>query len=434
MTLSVRAQAAVALARVIRDQKSLSQALPDAGRALSAKDQALLQDLCFGVCRFHERYAFLASQYLRKAFKPKDAELTALLYLGFHQLLESRIPPHAALAATVDASRELGKPWAAKLINAVLRNLQRACESPPDSWQSDPGYRFSHPDWLLQRLRRAWPDQWQAVAEANNAHPPLTLRVNRQRTTVDAYLQRLTECAIAARPTRFSPGGITLDTAVAVQNLPGFDEGDASVQDEAAQLTPLLLDLAPGQRVLDACCAPGGKTCHILEFQPQLAELLALDVDAGRLRRVEENLQRLQLKAKLKAADAAETATWWDGQLFDRILLDAPCSATGVIRRHPDIKLLRRPSDIDKLVALQRRMLDALWPTLKPGGLLLYATCSVLPEENDLGVHAFINATADAHCQPIEASWGTARSCGRQLLPTTGEHDGFFYAVIRKSA
>lgn len=422
--MSVRTLAARFLADVIRGDKSLA-ALPPYPQ-LSAQDRALLQELCFGVCRFYFRQDALLRDFLPKPLKAKDADVQALLHLGVYQLLYTRIPDHAAIGATVEAANGLKKPWAKGLINGVLRNLQRRL--PELQWQDLP----NHPDWLDNTLRKAWPEHWQAILAANDQRPPFTLRVNRAKTTRDAYLAELRQRDLAAEPCAFAPDGITLQQPCSVTDLPGFTEAAVSVQDEAAQLAAGLLQLAPGQRVLDACCAPGGKTCHTLECEHSLQEVVALDVEAARMTRVEENLRRLGLTATLKVADAADTAAWWDRQPFDRILLDAPCSATGVIRRHPDVKLLRRANDIAKLADLQGRLLEALWPTLKLGGLLVYATCSVLPRENEEQVAAFVAAHDDAEHLPIAADWGIGRPYGRQLLPRDGGHDGFYYALLRR--
>ena len=262
----------------------------------------------------------------------------------------------------------------------------------------------------------------------------MILRVNRRHNSRDAYLKLLSEAAVAAQPCDYSRDGIVLDAACDVRDLPGFAEGWISVQDEAAQLAADLLDLAPGQRVLDACCAPGGKTCHILEAQPQLAGVVAVDLEDKRLLRVHENLERLGLEAELIAADGRDTATWWDGKPFQRILLDAPCSATGVIRRHPDIKLTRQPDDIAALASLQGELLDAMWTTLEVGGILLYATCSTLPTENTEVIEAFLARTSGARELDIAGSFGVKQPHGRQLLAQEGGHDGFYYAKLIKIA
>lgn len=426
MSTSVRTLAARFLAEVIRGEKSLA-ALPSYSH-LSPQDRALLQELCFGVCRFYFRHQEMLRRFLPKPLKAKDADIQALLHLGIYQLLQTRVPDHAAIGATVEAAQELKKIWAKGLVNGVLRNVQRRLPELSEAAESLP----NHPPWLSDQLRQAWPDAWQPILAANDLRPPFTLRVNRRSSTRKAYLDQLYASGFAADPCKFAADGITLAQACPVADLPGFAEAAVSVQDEAAQLAADLLQLAPGLRVLDACCAPGGKTCHMLEREPELKEVVAVDVEAARMARVEENLQRLQLQATLKVADATQLGDWWDQVAFDRILLDAPCSATGVIRRHPDIKLLRRANDIAKLADLQRHLLKQLWQTLKPGGLLVYATCSVLPQENEETVAAFIAEHEDAEHLPIEADWGYARPYGRQLLPRDGGHDGFYYALLRR--
>jgi 16S rRNA (cytosine967-C5)-methyltransferase len=303
--------------------------------------------------------------------------------------------------------------------------------------------KISHPQWLQEAIVKAWPAQSKAIFAANNQHPPFTLRVNQQHHSVSEYTQLLTDGGpvvddgeVKEQPfsqTPYSHVGITLEKAVDVNSLPGFSQGHSSVQDEAAQLAATLLQLAPNQRVLDACCAPGGKTCHIGEVQPSLSALVGLDLEERRLVRVKENLQRLNIDADIICGDGTTPDTWWDGQLFDRILLDAPCSATGVIRRHPDIKLLRQSQDVSEVAALQLQLLTALWPLLADGGMLLYATCSILPQENTHVIKQFIANHDNVQHDPIEATWGIEQPYGRQLLPQTKGHDGFYYARLIKS-
>jgi 16S rRNA (cytosine967-C5)-methyltransferase len=300
--------------------------------------------------------------------------------------------------------------------------------------ERDPVVRTAHPRWLQKSLKAFWPQQWEAICEANNAHPPMILRVNRRHHDRNAYLALLAEAGVGASACRYSQDGIVLAEACDVRTLPGFAEGWVSVQDEAAQLAADLLDLAPGQRVLDACCAPGGKTCHVLEVQSDLDQVVAIDLEAKRLARVRENLDRLGLDAELIACDARQTATWWDGKPFQRILLDAPCSATGVIRRHPDIKLTRQAEDIPALASLQAELLDALWPTLAVGGVLLYATCSSLPTENTEVIEAFLARTPGARELDMAIEAGLRQPHGRQLLAQAGGHDGFYYAKLIKIA
>lgn len=432
--MNPRLAAAKALTAVLNGKASLNSSLPLQLDKVEARDRGLTQDLAFGTARWQPRLSALANKLLQKPFKAADADVEALLLVGLYQLLYTRIPAHAAIGETVGCADKLKKPWAKALLNAVLRNAQRESETLLTELEHDPVVRTAHPRWLQKSLKAFWPEQWEAICAANNAHPPMILRVNRRHHSRDAYLQLLVEAGIEAQPCTFSQDGIVLAEACDVRNLPGFAEGWISVQDEAAQLAADLLDLAPGQRVLDACCAPGGKTCHILEVEPKLAGVVAVDLEAKRLVRVRENLERLGLSAELIAADGRDTATWWDGKPFQRILLDAPCSATGVIRRHPDIKLTRQPDDIAALATLQGELLDAMWPTLDVGGILLYATCSTLPTENTEVIEAFLARTPGARELDIAGQFGLKQPHGRQLLAQQGGHDGFYYAKLIKIA
>ena len=432
--MNPRLAAAKALTAVLNGKASLNSSLPLQLDKVEVRDRGLTQDLAFGTARWQPRLSALANKLLQKPFKAADADVEALLLVGLYQLLYTRIPAHAAIGETVGCADKLKKQWAKDLLNAVLRNAQRESEALLAELERDPVVRTAHPRWLQISLKAFWPEQWEAICAANNAHPPMILRVNRRYHSRDAYLQLLVEAGIEAQPCTFSQDGIVLAAACDVRTLPGFAEGWISVQDEAAQLAADLLDLAPGQRVLDACCAPGGKTCHILEVEPKLAGVVAVDLEAKRLVRVRENLERLGLSAELIAADGRDTATWWDGKPFQRILLDAPCSATGVIRRHPDIKLTRQPDDIAALATLQGELLDAMWPTLEVGGILLYATCSTLPTENTEVIEAFLARTPGARELDIAGQFGIKQPHGRQLLAQEGGHDGFYYAKLIKIA
>ena len=318
-------------------------------------------------------------------------------------------------------------------MNGVLRQFQRelAAGLPALSEHSS---RFSHPAWLIEQLRHDWPEHWQSILEAGNTQAPMTLRVNLQQVSREKYLEHLEEAGFGARPGLLSATAVYLQKPASVELLPGFDQGWFSVQDEASQLLPSLLKLEPGLSVLDACAAPGGKTCHMLETEPDLASLLALDVEARRLARLNENLNRLQLdsnKVRVLSADASQK-DWWDGTQFDRILLDAPCSATGIIRRQPDIKLLRQAPDVLRLAQLQAQLLDNLWQTLRPGGVLVYSTCSVLAQENHQQIEKFLTRTTNAQELEIIAAWGHKPLYGRQLFPDTEGTDGFYFASLTK--
>ena len=432
--MNPRLAAARALAAVLSGKASLNSSLPAQLDKVDERDRGLTQDLAFGTARWQPRLDLLAAQLLQKPFKAADADVQALLLVGLYQLFYTRIPAHAAIGETVGCADKLKKPWAKGLLNAVLRRAQREGEALLSDMARDPVVRTAHPRWLQKSLKAFWPEQWEAICAANNAHPPMILRVNRRHHNRDAYLALLAEAGIGASACQYSRDGIVLAEACDVRGLPGFAEGWVSVQDEAAQLSADLLELAPGQRVLDACCAPGGKTCHLLEAEAGLAHLVAIDLEAKRLTRVRENLDRLQLDAELIACDARDTASWWDGKPFQRILLDAPCSATGVIRRHPDIKLTRQADDIPALAALQGELLDALWPTLEVGGMLLYATCSSLPTENTEVIGAFLARTPGARELDLATEAGLRQPHGRQLLAQEGGHDGFYYAKLIKIA
>lgn len=427
--MNTRLVAARVLSRVLQDGQSLTAALDNAFSAIeSGKDRAFIQALCYGVCRQFHRLDFILSQLLDKPLK--DADVKALALVGLYQLKFMRVKSHAAVSETVLAARK--KPWAKSLINAVLRTYLREQEELEHKADKFQVAALSHPDWLIKQIERDWPVQALRIFLENNQQPPMVLRVNLAKTSRENYLQLLTGQDIAAQAVGFCPSAIMLDKPVQVELLPGFADGLVSVQDTAAQLAAGFLDVKPGHRVLDVCAAPGGKTAHILESQPQLKELVAVDIDESRMQRVGENLQRLNLQAKLVVGDAANPSVWWDGQLFDRILLDAPCSALGVVRRHPDIKLLRRAEDIGQLQALQKSILQAVWPLLAPGGLLLYATCSILKQENEQQVQAFLAGHSDAVELPIEADWGSAGACGRQIFTGESAMDGFYYARINK--
>jgi 16S rRNA (cytosine967-C5)-methyltransferase len=424
---ALRAHAAQTIQRVREEGASLADALPEARAAIDPRDGALLQELVYGVLR--EAYVLhgLSAQLLNKPLKECDTDLEALLWVGLYQLRSTRIPEHAALHATVDATALLNKDWARGMLNATLRRYQREHEALERAVVHEGC--FNLPTWLCQSIHDAWPEYWQAIAQASSEQAPMTLRVAGDRA---AYLSELSALEITAHAHAIAPQAIVLEQAQAVERLPGFTEGRVSVQDAAPQLAASLLDLQDGQRVLDACAAPGGKTAHILQSGKKL-EVTALESDAQRLPRLQQTLQRIGAPATVVQGDAAQQ-DWWDHQPFDRILLDAPCSATGVIRRNPDIAWLRRAADIPKLAKTQRAILENLWSMLKPNGILLYATCSILRAENEGIVDAFLAAHADAEELPIDADWGHARPHGRQLFPGEHEMDGFYYARLRKKA
>ena len=381
-------------------------------------ERGALQDIVYGSLRHFGRLNAWLDALLERPLT--DPQLGYLLRVALYQLAYTRAPAHAVVHNAVTAA---GEGWRRGLTNAVLRNFQRRRAELEKIADANPEGRWSHPDWWISKLQDDYPEQWQDILQAGLAHPPFTLRVNVRRGTPESYLQRLTEAGLAAQQT--GAFAVTLDKAVPVAKLPGFAEGDVSVQDAGAQWAAVLLDAQPGQRVLDACAAPGGKAGHILERAD--VDLTALDVDDTRLVRVRENLDRLGLAAKLVQGDAAKPDMWWDGLAFDRILADVPCSASGVVRRNPDIKWLRRPEDIASFARQQTAMLEALWRLLAPGGKLLYVTCSIFAEENDAQVQAFVARHADAELCPLPEPLGRG-----QILPDAA-HDGFFYAQLRKT-
>jgi 16S rRNA (cytosine967-C5)-methyltransferase len=434
----VRAAAARAVHAVRVEGRSLTVALAAGGAAVPLRDQPLLQELCYGTLRLLPRLEALIAILLSRPLRRADRILNALMAVGLYQLVSTRIPAHAAVAATVDATRALERPRAAGLVNAALRRFQREREALLGRVGTDPADPALFPDWLVARLQGAWPDHWQRIIAASNERAPMALRVNRTRLGRAAYADELAAAGIDARPLPGLDAGLLLDRPLPAQRLPGFADGRVSVQDASAQLAAPLLDPKPGERVLDACAAPGNKTAHLLEHAGGNLALTAVDVDAERLAPLRENLARLGLSATVLAADARAARPDWPGAPFDRILLDAPCSATGVIRRHPDIKYLRRETDIAQLTATQDAILDALWPLLRPGGHLLYATCSVLPDENQSRIAAFLAAHADARelALALPAAVADRVPCARgvQLLPTVDGGDGFYYALLERAA
>ena len=432
--MNTRVAVAEVLAQVLRG-KSLSALLPEYATKVAEKDVGLFKELCFGTLRWYPAIELLLKELMQKPLREKEFEIQGLLASGLYQLIHTRIADHAAINETVAAVAKLNRPWAKGLVNAVLRNYLRQRDELDKKLSKNPIYTRAHPQWLLDLLFNGWGSAIALeIIAANNQRAPMVLRANQQRVSRDDYLEQLKAADIPAQATEHSEQGIVLSAPMDVTALPDFDKGFASVQDEAAQLAASLLKMEAGQSVLDACCAPGGKTCHILEIQSDLSRVVAVELESRRIQRVEENLARLGLQAELKVADACELESWWDNQGFDRILLDAPCSATGVIRRHPDIKLLRKPTDIVKLAEIQLQLLRSLWQTLNDGGILLYATCSVLGEENDQVIEKFLAETPEASVHEIGGSWGIKTDYGRQLFPTINGNDGFYYSRLGKKA
>jgi len=434
MAANLRALAARCTFAVVDKGRSLADELPQQLAKIEGKDKGLLQELCYGVLRHLPELEYDVREFIKKPLTGKQRVGHFLMLVGIYQIKYTRIPDHAAFNETVSACKPLKCDHLKGVINGVLRNFQRqqaAQDNQASSNKLPDAVAFNHPSWFIQKLQSAYPQQWQAVLNANMQRPPMWLRVNQLHHSVDEYLVLLTNEKIEHLLVDKISGAIRLTEAIDVNKLPGFQLGWVSVQDGAAQQAALLLACQPGDNVLDCCAAPGGKTCHILEYSPQIKSMTAIDIEASRLVRVEENLQRLNLQANVVAADAATPEKWWDGKLFDRILLDAPCSGTGVIRRHPDIKWLRKSQDISALTELQQDILKNIWSLLKPGGTLLYATCSILPEENSEQVQRFINENPDAEHIAITDQ---VNDIGWQILPNDNSMDGFYYAkLIKKS-
>lgn len=418
-----RIKAAAILEQVIHGKQSLPGLLPP---------DPIVRATCYGVLRYLPRLEYFAARLLNQPLTKQGISVQMLLFIGMYQLMDMDIPDHAAISETVEAAREMDKEWACKLINGVLRTFQREFGSLDKASLKNEEARFAHLDWMMKLIKKAWPNDWEDILNANNVKAPMFLRVNLLQTTTEEYCQLLEEAGISAVAIEAIPGCIQLETPVSHLKLPKFEEGLVSIQDAAPQMVMPLMQLKPNLRVLDVCAAPGGKTTHMLEAEPKLKELIAIDIDSHRCKQIKENLKRLKLSAIVIPTDATDTAHWWNKDLFDRILIDAPCSGMGVIRRHPDIKYLRRPSDFESLPRQQLHLLEKMWPLLKSKGLLVYATCSIMPQENEQVIAAFLKNNPDAVVQPITLCTGMERDIGWQVLPTIDGPDGFYYAVLQK--
>lgn len=424
MAVDDRIQALNVLCKVLVQRQALTHALQD--KACSP----FTRELCFGVCRHYFRLEAILNVLMRK--KTKNINLKICLLLGLYQLQYTRKADYAVVKESVSMLDRVGLSWAKGLMNAVLRNFERSSGSILSSLENNPHFTYGQPSWMLSQWKRDWPTDWEAIAVAQDAHPPMTLRVNHAFLSTEAYLKGLAEHGQRAQAHPWVPSAIILETPCSVDALYGFAQGWISVQDAAAQLAAPLLESSEQSRVLDACCAPGGKTCHLLEQSVPPAHCYAIDVDARRIKKVSDNLDRLHLHAHLQVADATQPERWWDGEYFDRILLDAPCTASGVMRRQPDIRLLRSRSDVDVAVALQMQLLNALWPLLRPGGKMLYATCSIFKAENALQIKHFLAEHEDASAESLHFETGRASGHGWQFLPGEAAMDGFFYARMVK--
>lgn len=429
---ALRALAARSVFAVLAEGRSLKAELAEVlPQIADVRDRALFEAICFAVLRHRRRYDYALAQWLSKPLRDRDYILHCLLLCGLAQLDELKLSPYAAVGATAEAARDLGRGPMVGLINALLRRATRE----PLPTTNERHVRTSHPDWLVAALAEDWPEDVDAILDNNNLPAPLWLRVNDKQVSRDAYLKLLQNAGGEASTPEFPKQALRIDVRLSPESLPGWRAGSVLVQDAAAQLAIDALALGPDEHVLDACAAPGGKCAQIASLVGEQGSLLALDVDERRLRRVRATLKRLNLESPnvtLVAADAMRPDFWADGRSFDAILLDAPCSATGIIRRQPDVKWHRRAEDLPALVAQQAQMLDALWTVLRPGGRLLYATCSILKDENERQVAAFLARHADAEARDPGARYGRPSGAGRQRLPGEDGMDGFFYALLIK--
>ncbi len=428
---NVRKVAILVLLRIHKDGLSITRQLPLFNESLNKKDQTLLQELCYGTLRWGLQLQSIQDFLIEKTLRSKDKDISLIINLGLYQLCHMRIPEHAAVQETVKIASLLNKQWARGLVNAVLRRYLREKNEITAKLADNEYFIYSFPKWMSGWIKSDWPKEWRDVLSASNQRPPMVLRVNNTVNSTADYIGKLKQVGIDAKPSEVVDTAIVLEKPVTVENLPGFYQGVASVQDAGAQLAAKLLNPKSGELVLDACAAPGGKTGHLLEMADGL-KIIALDADSERCNLIEDNLLRLGRKAEVICADASQPDQWWDGRQFDAILADVPCSALGVIRRHPDIKVLRYKEDILNLQQLQLSILQALWPLLKSGGRLLYCTCSLLKDENNHQIECFLAAQKDAQTLKIDERWGVSQSNGRQLLPGMYNADGFFYALLHK--
>lgn len=435
--MNTRAIASIIVHAVSYQGKSLSDALgcglkPNHS-VVTVKDAAYIKSLCFGSLRFYIALRDVLRQLLLKPLKQKDKDIECLLIVGLYQLLHTDTPHYAAINETVAATKALKKQWASQLVNKILR---LATDKTSFHGSQNDSILFSHPDWMIQKIKTAWPSQWETILKANNQQAPLFLRINPQRISAAHYHALLTEKNIPYRLIDDLPFAVEIIDAQPVEILPGFSEGFFSVQDITGQKVVGYLDLHDHLNVLDACCAPGSKTTHIVETTPNIASLTAIDISPNRLKKVSDNFKRLQLSQKKLsyiAADVRDLKTWWNGKCLDRVLVDAPCSATGVIRRHPDIKLLRKDGDIAALAQKQLEILNSVWQTLTSNGVCVYTTCSIFPDENEAVIEKFLSTHTDAEVKKIDNQWGISLTFGQQVLPGDENRDGFYYALLLKT-
>jgi len=431
--MNARHAAILVISPLLNQSSSLKYSLAKHSPSCSAEEKPFLQELCYGSLRYYPQLDAIITQLISKPLKRKDNDVYAIIMIGIYQLYKMRVAEHAAISETVQLCKTIKKNWATGLVNATLRNFQRCKDELIEEFSAnDPYFSFNHPSWFIEKLKANWPDQWQDILDANDDHPPLTLRVNTSKVPRETFSKKLADNGIETSPGLYSNQGLYLSKPTDVTKIEGFEEGLFSVQDEAAQLAAGLLNIQPSDNILDACSAPGGKLMHILELTENSdVRVQGLELEKIRADKIKENFERLNINCELHIADAA-CKDWWDGELFDKILLDAPCSATGVIRRNPDIKLLRKSEDIHQTAKLQMQILTNLWETLKNGGRLVYATCSIFTQENEKIIQKFLKDNEDASHIKIDSNWGTTREYGKQLFPSKNLNDGFYYAILEK--
>ena len=432
--MNIQSESAILINQVIQKNRSL-KALLSTKKKLN-NNYALIQELCYGTLRWYFKLKLIAEKLLNTSLRNKDHDVFCLILIGIYQLHYLNIPPHSVVNATVDATEALKKPWGKGLINKLLRRFIREKDKVLAFTENNIEGRYAHPSWLIRFIEKAWPNHWESILTSNNARPPMIVRVNLTKISRELYLELLYKQNIFAKPLDFLPAAIQLEKPCSVYQLPGFNEGYCYIQDAAGQFAAYLLKLENNQTILDACAAPGSKTSHILEVNSCLKALIAIDNNKQRLSLINENITRLGLRKKILRcilADVTQLDQWKKKEIFDRILLDVPCSATGIIRRHPDIKLLRYPSDILKYQKKQLKLCNSVWPTLKTGGFLLYSTCSILPEENEKVIEQFLLTHDKVELFPIDIYGAIQLKYGVQLLSDQNCMDGFYYAMLFKS-
>ncbi len=431
-----RAIAATIIEEVCYQGVSLSDAFLNPELKPHANDYGFIKEICFGTIRYWISLQALLKDLLKTPLKPEDKDIECLLCVGLYQLIYMNVPDYALVNETVTATRVLEKSWASALVNKILH---MAIEKNNEGVLKTRGItaQYAHPNWIIEKTKMAWPNDWEKILTANNQKAPLFLRVNKTKTTIENFEKLLSEQNIIYERVADLPYALLLPAPLPVEKIPGFQEGLFSVQDVSGQKVIDYLDIKSGQSILDACAAPGGKATHILEFCHDIKKYVGVDIHKTRLKKVSDNLKRLQLPKRnvtLIAEDICNVNAWWDGDYFDRILVDAPCSATGVIRRHPDIKILRKKTDIKSLAQQQLKILESVWPTLNKSGKLIYTTCSIFPDENENVVDSFLSSHLDAKIIPIDNSWGICLKYGQQVLTGERDRDGFYYAIIQKTS